>query len=69
MHADNSAHLIASAQTRHNNTRRRALDTLARLNEGRIPITESPRPSGDSVPWEGWSHVREYVEEVPGRAP
>jgi hypothetical protein len=27
-----------------------------------------PGESGDSVPWEGWSHVREYVEEVPGRA-
>ena len=27
-----------------------------------------PGKSGDSVPWEGWSHVREYVEEVPGRA-
>lgn len=26
-----------------------------------------PGKSGDSVPWEGWSHVREYVEEVPGR--
>lgn len=27
-----------------------------------------PGVSGDSVPWEGWSYVREYVEEVPGRA-
>ena len=27
-----------------------------------------PGKSGDSVPWEGWSHVREYVEEIPGRA-
>lgn len=27
-----------------------------------------PGESGDSVAWEGWSHVREYVEEVPGRA-
>lgn len=26
-----------------------------------------PGKSGDSKPWEGWSHVREYVEEVPGR--
>ncbi|WP_147375493.1 SRPBCC family protein, partial [Jiangella rhizosphaerae] len=25
-----------------------------------------PGMSGDSVPWEGWSHAREYVEEVPG---
>lgn len=24
--------------------------------------------SGGSVPWEGWGYVREYVEEVPGRA-
>lgn len=41
MHANNSAHLIASAQTRHNNTRRRALDTLARFSEGRTPVTVS----------------------------
>ena len=27
-----------------------------------------PGKSRDSVPWEGWSHVWEYVEEVPGRA-
>lgn len=27
-----------------------------------------PGKSGDSIRWEGWSHVREYVEEVPGRA-
>ena len=27
-----------------------------------------PGESGDSVAWEGWSHVRCYVEEVPGRA-
>ena len=27
-----------------------------------------PGESGDSVPWEGWSHVWSYVEEVPGRA-
>ena len=27
-----------------------------------------PGKSGDSGPWEGWSHVRRYVEEVPARA-
>jgi hypothetical protein len=27
-----------------------------------------PGVSGDSVPWEGWSHVRENLYEVPGRA-
>jgi two-component system response regulator MtrA len=27
-----------------------------------------PGKSGDSIRWEGWSHVREYVEEVSGRA-
>jgi hypothetical protein len=27
-----------------------------------------PGMSGDSIPWKGWSHVREYIEEVPGRA-
>ena len=26
-----------------------------------------PGKSGDSVPWEGWGHVWEYVEAVPGR--
>lgn len=31
-------------------------------------IMNRPGESGDSVPWEGWSHVREYVQEVPGRA-
>ncbi len=30
-------------------------------------LMNRPGESGDSVPWEGWSHVREYVEEVPGR--
>ena len=27
-----------------------------------------PGKSGDFIPWEGWSHVRNYVEEVSGRA-
>lgn len=27
-----------------------------------------PGESGDSVSWEGWSHVWSYVEAVPGRA-
>jgi hypothetical protein len=35
---------------------------------GRDDSVNRPGMSGDSVPWEGWSHVREYVEEVPGRA-
>jgi hypothetical protein len=44
----------------------------------RTPLTTPPTPwltplnppgvSGDSSPWEGWSHVRKNVEEVPGRA-
>jgi hypothetical protein len=25
-----------------------------------------PGMSGDSSPWEGWSHGRKYVEEVSG---
>ena len=33
-----------------------------------VLVLSRPGKSGDSVPWEGWSHVREYVEEVPGRA-
>ena len=35
-----------------------------------VPAGECVNPpgeSGDFSPWEGWSHVREYVEEVPGR--
>lgn len=27
-----------------------------------------PGESGDSKPWKGWGHVRNYVEEVPARA-
>lgn len=41
-------------------------DTKPRL--GDFWHVNRPGKSGDSVPWEGWSHVREYVEEVPGRA-
>lgn len=53
MHADNSAHLIASAQARHNNTRKLALDTLAQLNECRSPITVSSlaRVAGVARSW------------------
>lgn len=43
----------------------------ADVEDGKRPgVTKDVNPpgeSGDSVPWEGWSHVREYVEEVPGR--
>ena len=35
-------------------------DAVGKLNR--------PGVSGDSDPWEGWSHVRFNVEEVPGRA-
>jgi hypothetical protein len=35
---------------------------------GHIGRMNRPGESGDSSPWEGWSHVRFYVEEVPGRA-
>lgn len=53
MHADNSAHLIASAQARHNNTRRLALDTLAQVNECRSPITVTSlaRAAGVARSW------------------
>ena len=34
------------------------IDTEGSLNR--------PGMSGDSKPWEGWSHVRENVEEVSG---
>jgi hypothetical protein len=30
-------------------------------------VMNRPGMSGDSSPWEGWSHVRENVYEVPGR--
>ena len=33
-----------------------------------LDTVNPPGMSGDSSAWEGWSHVREYVEEVPGRA-
>jgi transposase len=36
-------------------------DDLAELKLNR------PGMSGDSIGWEGWSHAREYVEEVPAR--
>lgn len=34
----------------------------------RLGTLNRPGVSGGSVPWEGWSHVREYIEEVSGRA-
>jgi hypothetical protein len=40
---------------------------MIRINE-RQAILNRPGESGDSEPWKGWSHVREFVEEVPGRA-
>ncbi len=30
-----------------------------------IELVSRPGMSGDSKPWEGWSHAREHVEEVP----
>lgn len=35
-----------------------------RLIEVRV---NRPGESGDSSPWKGWGHVREHIEEVPGR--
>jgi len=32
------------------------------------PIVNRPGMSGDSTSWEGWSHVRWFVEEVPAGA-
>ena len=40
------------------NTHRRSCDLAYNLNR--------PGVSGDLKPWEGWSHVREHVEEVSG---
>jgi len=44
----------------------RQLSVLAELNARNV--LNRPGMSGDSKPWKGWGHVREYVEEVPGRA-
>jgi hypothetical protein len=35
-------------------------------NNAPLPTVSVNRPgeSGDSEPWEGWSHVKKYVEEV-----
>lgn len=30
-------------------------------------ILNHPGVSGDFIPWEGWSHARKHIEEVPGR--
>jgi hypothetical protein len=52
---------------------RSAHEPLASCLPGRVRRTtvvdtlNRPGKSGDSVPWEGWSHVREYGEEIPGR--
>jgi hypothetical protein len=27
-----------------------------------------PGESGDFIPWKGWGHVSDYIEEVSGRA-
>jgi Immunity protein 52 len=35
-------------------------------NNRRPALVNRPGVSGDSKPWEGWSHVREHVEEVSG---
>jgi drug/metabolite transporter (DMT)-like permease len=42
--------------------------TLTKLTLLGILNLNRPGESGDSSPWEGWSHVRENVNEVPGRA-
>lgn len=34
----------------------------------RLVTLNRPGESGDSKPWKGWGHVRNYVEEVPARA-
>ncbi|MEZ5212433.1 hypothetical protein [Gordonia sp. (in: high G+C Gram-positive bacteria)] len=48
----------------------RTLSRRAQAAVARDELSQVNRPgmSGDSVPWEGWSHGREYVEEVHGRA-
>lgn len=43
-------------------------DHLHNAPSGELDELNRPRMSGDSVPWKGWSHVREFVEEVSGRA-
>ncbi|WP_104434997.1 Imm26 family immunity protein [Kineococcus xinjiangensis] len=41
----------------------RVLATKATLGEDER--MNRPGESGDSVPWEGWSHVREHVQALP----
>jgi len=43
------------------------LDGTGALTTGARALNR-PGMSVDSVPWKGWGHVRDYVEEVPGRA-
>jgi hypothetical protein len=32
------------------------------------PALNRPGESGDFIPWKGWGHVSDYIEEVSGRA-
>ena len=41
-------------------------DDAAAPIQGLAVSLNRPGVSGDSKPWEGWSHVREHVEEVSG---
>lgn len=44
------------------------------VSSGQVDLTQAtfvglnhPGVSGDFNPWEGWSHARKHIEEVPGR--
>jgi hypothetical protein len=44
------------------------LSIETRLASADSQIVNRPGVSGDSTSWEGWSHVRWFVEEVPAGA-
>ena len=47
--------------------REQAMNTVKAYAERYVAVNRAGE-SGDSVAWEGWSHVRENVDEVAGRA-
>ena len=62
------AHPVSTPpSTKHRNTVERGFNRLKHWRgiATRYDKLNRPGMSGDSDPWEGWSHVREYVEEVP----
>jgi len=61
---------MATAEADANFVRRGSPTINYAVSYGAAPTPHVNRPgeSGDSTSWEGWSHVSEFVEEVPARA-